>query len=87
MTKPALTLAHCIQRQISKSWNQTTLGLAVKLHHKHGSSELNEHGLVATYDEVLRFQKSAAKYTSDDTEKYLRVLGLERSIGPIHSWG
>ena len=29
----------------------------------------------------------AAKYTSNDAEKYLRVLGLERSIGPIHSWG
>lgn len=91
VTKPALTLAQCIQQHISKSWNQTTLGLAVKLHHKYGSSELvrnlNEHGLVVTYDEVLRFRKSAAKYASDDADKYLRVLGLERCIGPIHSWG
>lgn len=91
MTKSALTIAQCIQQHISKSWNQTTLGLAVKLHHKHGSSELvqnlNEHGLVVTYDEVLRFRKSAAKYASDDADKYLWVLGLERCIGPIHSWG
>ena len=52
VTKPALTIAQCIQQHISKSWNQTTLGLAVKLHHKHGSSELvrnlNEHGLAVT---------------------------------------
>lgn len=91
VTKPSLTLAQCIQQHISRSWNQTTLGLAVKLHHKHGSSELvqnlNDHGIVTTYDEVLRFRKSAAKYASEDPDKYLRTVGLERRIGPIHSWG
>ncbi|KAJ8379194.1 hypothetical protein AAFF_G00223060 [Aldrovandia affinis] len=58
---------------------------------KHGSSELvqnlNEHGIVTTYDEVLRFQKSAAKYASEDPDKYLHTVGLEKRIGPIHSWG
>ena len=49
--------------------NQTTLGIAVKLHHKLGSSELiktlNEHGITITYDEVLRFRKSVAKFVLD----------------------
>ena len=91
VTKPSLTLTQCIQQHISRSWNQTTLGLAVKFHHKYGSSELvqnlHEHGIVTTYDEVLWFQKSAAKYTSEDPDKYLRAVSLERHIGPIHSWG
>ena len=51
VTKQSLTLTQCIQQHVSKSWNQTTLGLAIKLHHKHGSSEmvqtLNEHGILA----------------------------------------
>ena len=38
----------------------------ITVHHKFGSSELvklvNEHGIVTTYDEVLRFRKSTAKY-------------------------
>ena len=49
ITKPSLTLAQCIQQHADgTSSNQTMLGLAVKLHHKHGSSELvktiNKHG-------------------------------------------
>ena len=53
-TKPSLTLAQCIQQHICGAGrNQTTLGLAVKLHHKHGSSELiktlSEHGITGTY--------------------------------------
>lgn len=91
VTKPALTLAQCIQQHISASWNQTTLGLAVKLHHKYGSKELvktlNEHGIVTSYEEVLRFRKSAAKYVSEDPSKYLQLAGLEKQVGPIHSWG
>ena len=64
ITKPSLTLAQCIQQHVDgTSSNQTTLGLAVKLHHKHGSSELvktlNKHGITSSYDEVLRFHKSA----------------------------
>ena len=89
VTKQSLTLTQCIQQHVSKSWNQT-LGLAIKLHHKHGSSEmvqtLNEHGILASCDEVLRFRKSAAKYASEDSEMYMRTSGLEKSNGPIHSW-
>ena len=44
----------------------------------------HEHGIVATYDEVQRFRKSAAKYAS---EEYMRTVGLESEVGPIHSWG
>ena len=50
ITKPSLTLDQCIQQHICGAGrNHTTLGLVVKLHHKHGSSELiktpNEHGI------------------------------------------
>ena len=65
VTKPSLTLAQCIQQHLCDGYrNQTTLGLAVKLHHKYGSSELiqtlNEHGITSTYDEVQCFRKSVA---------------------------
>ena len=36
-SKVSLTLSQCIQQHISKSTNQTSLGLAVRLHHKFGS--------------------------------------------------
>ena len=39
LNKSAVIISHCIQQHISNSTNQTTLGLAVKLHHKCGSSE------------------------------------------------
>ena len=89
-SKASLTLSQCIQQHISKCTNQTSLGLAIKLHHKFGSSELvntlNEHGIVASYDEVLRFRNSAAKYVCEHSAEYHQVLGLERRIGPIFSW-
>ena len=75
---------------ISNSTNQTTLGLAVKLHHKFGSSELvkllNEHGIVTTYDEVMRFRKSAAKYISGNGGTVHEVIGLMRRVSPIFGW-
>ena len=40
LNKSAVTTSQCIQQHISNSTNQTTLSLAVKLHHKFGSSEL-----------------------------------------------
>lgn len=80
----------CIQQHISGTCNQTTLGLAMKLHHKHGSSELiktlNEHGIVTSYDEVLRFRKSAAQFVSKNTADYHKKLGLTTELGPIFSW-
>ena len=48
-------------------------------------STLNEHGIVSSYDEVLRFRKSAAKYVCEHSEEYDIVLGLARCIGPICS--
>ena len=91
ITEPSLTLAQCIQQHVGgTSSNQTTLGLAVKLHHKHGSSELvktlNEHGITSSYDEVLRFRKSVAKFVSDNQSDYHKKLGLSMEIGPIFSW-
>ena len=63
-SRVSLTLAQAIQSHITKSFNQTTLGLAIMLHHRFGSKELvsllHQHGLTATYDEVLRFRTSAA---------------------------
>ena len=91
ITKQSLTLAQCIQLHIGgANRNQTTLGLAVKLHHKHGSSELirtlNEHGITGIYDEVLHFRKSVAKFVSDNQADYHKKVGLSAEIGPIFSW-
>ena len=36
---------------------------------------------------IQRFRKFAAKYASEDPEKYLRTVGLESEVCPIHSWG
>ena len=62
----------------------------MKLHHKRGSSELvktlNEHGITSSYDEVLRFRKSVAKFVSDNQSDYHKKLGLSMEIGPIFSW-
>ena len=38
--KIALSLLQCIQQHIALSPSQTTLGLALKLHHKFGSAEI-----------------------------------------------
>ena len=91
ITKPSLTLAQCIQQHVDGTIsNQTTLGLSVKLHHKHGSSELvktlNKHGITSSDDEVLRFRKSVAKFVSDNQSDYHKKLGLSMEIGPIFSW-
>ena len=40
LNKSAVTISQCVQQHISNSTNQTTFGLAVKLHLKFGSSEL-----------------------------------------------
>ena len=90
LNKSAVTMSQCIQQHISTSTNQTTLGLSVKLHHKFGSSELvkvlNEHGIMTTYDEVMRFRKSAAKYISVNGRKVHEAIGLMRRVGPIFGW-
>ena len=90
LNKSAVTISQCIQQHMSNSTNQTTLGFAVKLHHKFGSSELvkvlTEHGIVTTYDEVMRFHKSAAKHTSVNGGKVHEAIGLMRRVGPIFGW-
>ena len=62
VTKASLSLSQSIQYRITKTWNITTPGLGVKLHHKFGSSDLihilNGRGYTASYDEVLQFCKS-----------------------------
>ena len=91
ITKKSLTLAQCIQQHVAgNTRNQTSLGLAVQLHHRFGSSELIrilcEHGLISSYDEVLEFRKSVSKYVSENEEIYNRKVGLFRDIDPIFSW-
>ena len=90
VTKKALTLTQSIQQYVSGTYNQTTLGLAVKLHHQFGSSELirtlNSYGLISSYDKVLRFRKSATLFSSKNHDDYHKKLGLTSEIGPIFSW-
>ena len=68
-SKHSLSLSQSTQRHISHRNNAATLGLDVKLYHRFGSRGvvglLNDYGFVVSYDEVLRFRASAAKYTAD----------------------
>ena len=72
---------------MNNEFNQTTLGLAVKLHHQFGSRELVDilhcSGYISSYDEVLRFKKSAAKKTAQNTDIYKDML---HSDGLISAW-
>ena len=90
VTQKSLSLTQAVQGHITGTRNQTTLGLAVKLHHRHGSSELikllHDHGFIVTYDEVLRFRKSAAKFVGDKSVELHRAMGLVRRVGPIFGW-
>jgi hypothetical protein len=87
ITKASTTLAQSIQAHLTKSYNQTTLGLAVKLHHKFGSKELltllHDYGITATYDEVLRFRTSVAIYTGSQPYK---LRGLQENGGTLGAW-
>ena len=90
VTKKSLSLSHSIQSHITGTRNQTTLGLAVKLQHRHGSAELlrllHEHGFTTSYDEVLRFRKSAARFLGDNAQLLHQFMGLSRSVGVIFAW-
>ena len=89
-TIQSLCLSQIIQSHITKTRNKTTLGLAVKLHHQHGSSELicllSNFGRTVTYDEVLRFQKSAAKFLSDNPDIFNEFMGLDALNGIVTGW-
>lgn len=86
-SKASLSLAQSIQSHITKSSNQTTMGLAVKFLHKFGSREANdmlhEYGYAASYDEVVRFRNSAAKFIG---EQGFSAMGLRVNSGPISVW-
>ena len=90
VTKKSLSLSQSIQSHITGTRNQTTLGLGVKLQHRYGSSELikllHEHGFISTYDEVLRFRKSAARFLGDNAPILHQFMGLSRSVGIIFAW-
>ena len=89
--KVVLSIWQCIQQNIALSSNQTPLGLALKLHHQFGSAEVvrltHEHGLSASYDELLRSRKSAAKCMVDhENDVFQQVIGLSRKVGSLFSW-
>lgn len=87
VTKVSLSLSQSIQQHITNGCNQTTLGLGVKLHHKFGSRDLidilHDH---ATYDEVRRFRKSAAKYVSENALTLHQMMGFTKSAGVVFGW-
>ena len=72
--------------------NQTTLGLVVKLQHRHGCSEfirlLHDHGFIVSYDEVIRLRKSATKSVGDSYRSSIlhQAMGLSRRVRPIFGW-
>ena len=88
----SLSLTQAMQGHITHTRNQTTLGLAVKLQHRHGRSELirllHDHGFIVSYDEVFRFKKSAAKFVGDSDKSRIlhQAMGLSRRVGPIFGW-
>ena len=90
VTKASMSLAQSIQFGITNTSNQSTLGLGVKLHHKFGSSDLiqilHEHGYCVSYDEVLRFRKSAAKYVTDNAVTLHQMMGLSHTVGLVFGW-
>ncbi len=59
-----MALTQSIQAHITRTFNQITVGLAVKLHHNFGSKEivtlLHEYGITVTYDEVMTLRSSVA---------------------------
>lgn len=66
VTKASASLTQSIQSHITRNPNQTTLGLATKIRKKFGSREaidlLHDFGYTASYEEVIRFRNSTAKF-------------------------
>ena len=85
-----MSVSQSIQHRISHTWNQTILGLGVKLHHKFGSRDLinvlYEHGYTVSYDEVLPFCKSVAKYVCKNASTLHQTMGLTPNVGLIFGW-
>ena len=57
---------------------------------RHSSSDLlnllHGHGFTTSYDEVLRFRKSAAYFLGNNVELLRQSLGLSRTVGVIFAW-
>ena len=89
VTRTTLSIAQVIQSQVTNSPNATTLGLAVKLHHRFGSKEivslLHDYGFTAPYWEVLRFKDSAALYLCKQ-EETVYGSSLRQGGSPISAW-
>ena len=90
VSKISMSLAQAVQSHITGTRNQTTLGLAVKLHHKYGSSELiqllYDHGFTTSYDELIRFRKSAAKFVSSEGSVLQEAMCLSQRVGSMFGW-
>ena len=90
VTKASLSLSQSIQYCMTSVRNQTTLGLGVKLHHKFGSRDLidilNQHGYTVSYDEVLRFRKSSAKYVGNNAATLHQMMGFTLTVGLTFGW-
>ena len=79
-----------MQFGITNTSNQSPLASGVKLHRKFGSSDLihilYEHGYCISYDEVLQFRKSAAKYVTDNAMTLHQMMGLSYTMGHVFGW-
>ena len=69
---------------MNRTINESTLGLAVKVHHQFGSRDLidilHSSGYICSYDEVLRFRKSAAKVTTQDHDVYKGLINTSKLL-------
>ncbi|KAH3748409.1 hypothetical protein DPMN_182854 [Dreissena polymorpha] len=85
-----MSLSLALQYCITKRYNQSTLGLGIKRHHKFRSRELidtlNANGYTVTYEDILNFRKSAAKYVSENKATLHHMMGLNRRIEPGFGW-
>ena len=85
ITRVSLSLACAIQYYISKCYNQITLDVGVKFHHCFGSKEAvalqHKYRFSVTYDEVMRFRTSVAKYSANQSV----VQGLNPHGLPVSS--
>ena len=90
VTKASLSLSQSLQCCITDKQNQTTLGLGVKLHHKFGShyliDTLHEHGYIGSYEEVIQFRKSAAKYVCNNIATLHQMMGFTQIMGLVFGW-
>lgn len=90
VAKQSFSLSQSIQSHITGYHSQTTLGLAVKIHHKPGTSELmkdlSHHGYVTSYDEVLHFCKSAEASERTNGAHLHQAIVLEKTVGVTFRW-